>query len=106
MSKNRQIIIAVALPMLFAGLLVLIDFIWFPPPVFQNESGITFGIGLYERPFFLFDKNPFFDLGGSTFAAEIMRHLALFLILTSVLLPIFFKYMEKPIERTELNLTD
>jgi hypothetical protein len=106
MNKNKQIIVAVAFPILLASLFILIDYVWFSPAISQNESGISWGLGLYEKPFSLFSKNPFFDLGGATFVSEIMRHLALFLILTSVLLPMFLKYMEEPIERTELNLTN
>ncbi len=106
MNKSKQILVAVATPMLLAGLLLLIDYIWFSPAIPQNENGVSFGISVYERPFFLFDKNPFYDLGGTTFVSEILRHFVLFLFFASAILPMFITYLEKPIERTELNLTN
>jgi hypothetical protein len=106
MNKNKQIIVAVAFPILLASLFILIDYAWFSPAISQNESGISWGLGLYEKPFSLFSENPFFDLGGASFVSELLRLIALCLFLIAPVMPTFIKYLQKPIERTELNLTN
>jgi hypothetical protein len=98
MNNRLQILIALAIPVLMASLLLIVDYICFPPSISQGVSFCLFCT--------TFKETRGLGLDGTTFVSEIIRHLTLFLFLASFLLPVFIKYVEKPFKRTELNLTN
>jgi hypothetical protein len=106
MSKRSKILIAVAVPILLAVMVLTFDQYIFPFSVevnynlstIGNESGVRFSDGVW--------KKHYYDLGGTTFVSEILRHFALFLFFVAFVSPLIVEYLQKPIERTELNLTN
>jgi hypothetical protein len=98
MNKSNQILIAVAFPILLAGLLLIVDYICFPPAISQGVSFCLFCT--------TFKETRGLGLGGTTYVSEILRLIALCLFLIAPVMPTFIKYLQKPIKRTELNLTD
>ncbi len=97
MNKSKQILIAVAFPILLAGLLLPVDYICFPPSISQGVSFCLFCT--------TFKETSGLGLGGTTFVSEILRLIALFLFLIAPVMPIFIAYLERPIIRIKLNLT-
>jgi hypothetical protein len=106
MDKNKQILIAIALPILLAIMVLIFDQYIFPLSVkenynlstFGNESGVSFSACDLRKNYY--------DLGGSTFVSEILRHFALFLFFAALVSPLIVECLQKPIEQTELNLTN
>jgi hypothetical protein len=106
MSKNLKIVITIAFLVLLAGLTVIADYYLFPLSIEKDFDLSNLGneSGLYIVACDL--RKNFYDLDGSTFVSEILRHFALFLFFASAIMPVFINYFGEPIERTELNLTN
>ena len=79
---------------LFSNLLLANDNL----PTFGSESGLNLAVCDLRRNYY--------DFGGAKLTSEILRHFTLFLVICSLILPLLIDYLETPIKRTELNLTE
>jgi hypothetical protein len=106
MSKNLKIVITIAFLVLLASLTVIADYYLFPLSIEKDFNLSTFGneSGVHIVACDL--RKSYYDLGGFTFVSEILRHFALFLFLAALVSPLIVEYLQKPIKRTELNLTN